>query len=229
MSPRLVIFMRPSQRVRSLPTRSDNQELGALVPSNVLNSSRHELSDTRSQTSDNGAGRSGGEPAEGVVGEQTDLCSAGRSGAAPRTSRSLAPAAPSRCRANWSSNASSTRCSSPPSYNQLENRIARALWAGCHRPSRPTAQGVGRVLRTRLRRNPSAAPCSQHHMDRPWRQSHRRDPPRSQRGAQLLPATTRHLADHMFQMKQRDVVVGDEDRLAALNDRFVTIRNVDHR
>lgn len=47
----------------------------------------------------------------------TDLCPAGRSGAAPPTSRSLAPAAASGCRANRSSNASSTRCCSPPSYN----------------------------------------------------------------------------------------------------------------
>jgi ketosteroid isomerase-like protein len=39
----------------------------------------------------------------------------------------------------------------------------------------------------------------------------------------------RDLADHTFQMKQRDVLVGDEDRFAALTDSFATIRNVDHR
>jgi hypothetical protein len=39
----------------------------------------------------------------------------------------------------------------------------------------------------------------------------------------------RDLADHTFQMKQRDVLVGDGDHLAALTDDFATIRNVDHR
>jgi hypothetical protein len=62
----------------------------------------------------------------------TDLCSAGRSGAAPRTSRSLAPAAASGCAANCSSNASSTRCSSPPSYNWRT-----ASHAHCGPESRP--------------------------------------------------------------------------------------------
>jgi uncharacterized protein len=37
------------------------------------------------------------------------------------------------------------------------------------------------------------------------------------------------LADHTFQMKRRDVLVGDGDRIAALTDGFATIRNVDHR
>lgn len=39
----------------------------------------------------------------------------------------------------------------------------------------------------------------------------------------------RDLADHTFQMKRRDALVGDGDRLAALTDGFATIRNVDHR
>jgi ketosteroid isomerase-like protein len=39
----------------------------------------------------------------------------------------------------------------------------------------------------------------------------------------------RDLADQTFQMKLRDVLVGDGDRLAALVDGFATIRNVDHR
>jgi uncharacterized protein len=39
----------------------------------------------------------------------------------------------------------------------------------------------------------------------------------------------RDLAGHTFQMKQRDVLVGDGDRLAALVDGFATIRDVDHR
>jgi hypothetical protein len=39
----------------------------------------------------------------------------------------------------------------------------------------------------------------------------------------------RDLADHTFQMKRRDVLVGDGDRLAALTDGFATICNVDHR
>ena len=39
----------------------------------------------------------------------------------------------------------------------------------------------------------------------------------------------RDLADHTFQMKRRDVLVGDGDRLAALTDGFATIRDVDHR
>jgi len=38
----------------------------------------------------------------------------------------------------------------------------------------------------------------------------------------------RDLADHTFQMKRRDVLVGDGDRLAALTDGFATIRNVNH-
>ncbi|MGH2983712.1 MAG: nuclear transport factor 2 family protein [Solirubrobacterales bacterium] len=38
----------------------------------------------------------------------------------------------------------------------------------------------------------------------------------------------RDLADHTFQMKRRDVLVGDGDRLATLTDGFATIRNVDH-
>jgi ketosteroid isomerase-like protein len=39
----------------------------------------------------------------------------------------------------------------------------------------------------------------------------------------------RDLAGHTFQMKRRDVLVGDGDRLAALTDGFATIRDVDHR
>ena len=39
----------------------------------------------------------------------------------------------------------------------------------------------------------------------------------------------RDLADHTFQMKRRDVLVGDGDRLAALTDGFAVIRGVDHR
>jgi ketosteroid isomerase-like protein len=39
----------------------------------------------------------------------------------------------------------------------------------------------------------------------------------------------RDLADHTFQMKRRDVLVGDGDRVAALTDGFATIRDVDHR
>jgi ketosteroid isomerase-like protein len=39
----------------------------------------------------------------------------------------------------------------------------------------------------------------------------------------------RDVADHTFQMKRRDVLVGDGDRLAALTDGFATIRDVDHR
>ena len=39
----------------------------------------------------------------------------------------------------------------------------------------------------------------------------------------------RELADHTFQMKRRDVLVGDGDRLAALTDGFATIGAVDHR
>jgi ketosteroid isomerase-like protein len=39
----------------------------------------------------------------------------------------------------------------------------------------------------------------------------------------------RDLADHTFQMKRRDVLVGNGDRLAALTDGFATIRDVDHR
>jgi ketosteroid isomerase-like protein len=38
----------------------------------------------------------------------------------------------------------------------------------------------------------------------------------------------RDLADRTFQMKRRDVLVGDGDRLAALTDGFATIRGVDH-
>ncbi len=37
----------------------------------------------------------------------------------------------------------------------------------------------------------------------------------------------RDLADHTFQMKRRDVLVGDGDRLAALSDGFATIRGED--
>jgi ketosteroid isomerase-like protein len=39
----------------------------------------------------------------------------------------------------------------------------------------------------------------------------------------------RDLAAHTFQMKRRDVLVGDGDRVAALTDGFATIRGVDHR
>ena len=39
----------------------------------------------------------------------------------------------------------------------------------------------------------------------------------------------RDLAHHTFQMKRRDVLVGEEHRLAALTDGFATIRDVDHR
>jgi len=39
----------------------------------------------------------------------------------------------------------------------------------------------------------------------------------------------RDLADHTFQMKRRDVLVGDGDQLAALTDGFATIGNIDHR
>jgi ketosteroid isomerase-like protein len=39
----------------------------------------------------------------------------------------------------------------------------------------------------------------------------------------------RELAAHTFQMKRRDVLVGDGDRVAALTDGFATIRGVDHR
>ena len=39
----------------------------------------------------------------------------------------------------------------------------------------------------------------------------------------------RDLADHTFQMKRRDVLVGDGDRVAALTDGFATIRDVEHR
>ena len=39
----------------------------------------------------------------------------------------------------------------------------------------------------------------------------------------------RDLADRTFQMKRRDVLVGDADRVAALTDGLVTIRGVDHR
>jgi ketosteroid isomerase-like protein len=38
----------------------------------------------------------------------------------------------------------------------------------------------------------------------------------------------RHLADQTFQMKRRDVLVGDGDRLAVLTDGSAAIRNVDH-
>jgi ketosteroid isomerase-like protein len=37
------------------------------------------------------------------------------------------------------------------------------------------------------------------------------------------------LADHTFQMKRRDVLVGDGDRLAALTEGFARIQDVDHR
>jgi ketosteroid isomerase-like protein len=39
----------------------------------------------------------------------------------------------------------------------------------------------------------------------------------------------RDLADQTFQMKRRDVLVGEGDRLAVLTDGSATIRNVDHR
>ena len=39
----------------------------------------------------------------------------------------------------------------------------------------------------------------------------------------------RDLAGRTFQIKRRDVLVGEGDRLAALVDGFVTISNVDHR
>lgn len=39
----------------------------------------------------------------------------------------------------------------------------------------------------------------------------------------------RDLADHTFQLKRRDVLVGDEDRVVALVDGFATIRSVEHR
>jgi ketosteroid isomerase-like protein len=39
----------------------------------------------------------------------------------------------------------------------------------------------------------------------------------------------RELAARTFQMKRRDVLVGDGDRVAALTDGFATIRGVDHR
>jgi ketosteroid isomerase-like protein len=39
----------------------------------------------------------------------------------------------------------------------------------------------------------------------------------------------RDLAAQTFQMKRRDVLVGDGDRIAALTDGFATIRGVDHR
>jgi len=39
----------------------------------------------------------------------------------------------------------------------------------------------------------------------------------------------RDLADHTFQMKRRDVLVGTGGRLAALTDGFPTIRGVEHR
>lgn len=38
----------------------------------------------------------------------------------------------------------------------------------------------------------------------------------------------RNFADRTFQMKRRDVLVGDGDRIAALTDGFATIRDVDH-
>jgi ketosteroid isomerase-like protein len=38
----------------------------------------------------------------------------------------------------------------------------------------------------------------------------------------------RDLADRTFQMRRRDVLVGDGDRLAALTDGFATIRDVRH-
>ncbi len=39
----------------------------------------------------------------------------------------------------------------------------------------------------------------------------------------------RDLADHTLQLKRRDVLVGDEDRVAALVDGFATIGSVEHR
>jgi uncharacterized protein len=39
----------------------------------------------------------------------------------------------------------------------------------------------------------------------------------------------RDLAGHTFQIKRRDVLVGDGGRLAVLSDGFATIRDVDHR
>jgi hypothetical protein len=39
----------------------------------------------------------------------------------------------------------------------------------------------------------------------------------------------RDIAERTFQMKRRDVLVGDGDRVAALTDGFATIRGVDHR
>lgn len=39
----------------------------------------------------------------------------------------------------------------------------------------------------------------------------------------------RELAGHTFQMKRRDVLVGDGDRIAALTDGFATIAGVEHR
>ena len=38
----------------------------------------------------------------------------------------------------------------------------------------------------------------------------------------------RNLADRTLQMKRRDVLVGDGDRIAALTDGFATIRDIDH-
>jgi ketosteroid isomerase-like protein len=38
----------------------------------------------------------------------------------------------------------------------------------------------------------------------------------------------RDLADHTFQMKRRDVLVGDGDRIAALTDGFATIHGADY-
>lgn len=39
----------------------------------------------------------------------------------------------------------------------------------------------------------------------------------------------RDIANHTFQLKRRDVLVGDGDRIAALTDGFATIGNVHHR
>jgi ketosteroid isomerase-like protein len=39
----------------------------------------------------------------------------------------------------------------------------------------------------------------------------------------------RDLADYTFQMKRRDVLVGDGDRVAALTDGFATMHEIDHR
>jgi ketosteroid isomerase-like protein len=39
----------------------------------------------------------------------------------------------------------------------------------------------------------------------------------------------RDLADRTFQMRRRDVLVGDGDRVAALTDGIATIRGVEHR